>query len=313
MLRKSFGSVLATLCAVLLSRTTSPAQETTGDQLTGGDTNAPIESVDAIKSGIAPSDSASLHLEQYKLVKGPITLDAPAASLSGIQNVSGMCYNKARNSLFLIMNSPEVVLEFDLHKNAIQRYIQLDGFEDTEDLVWLNDNRFAIIEERRQNLVLINLPTSFSYGANQIQTVSYKNATVYNIDPTYNSGNVGLEGVAYDATKRIFFVVKEKTPSAIYRVTEPTYGLPKVTTPFDLNVNNFGCTDFSGVYFNSQSQHLLLLSDEGKAVIEITQDGTEVSRLSLTGLAQPEGICMGPDGTLYIDSEPNTLYFYKKP
>jgi uncharacterized protein YjiK len=308
MSNKSLSLFLATVAALLICRGTITADETsTGDG--GGDTGT---STDSSASGLASSASASLHLEKFILVKGPITLDAQTSNWSGIQNVSGMTYNKARNSLFLVMNSPETVLEFDLHKNSIQRLIHLDGFEDTEDLVSLGNNRYGIIEERTHNLVLINIPGAGSYGGLAVQTVNRSNGTVYNIDPSYDANNVGLEGVAYNALKKVFFIVKEKTPSAIYEVTEPVYGLPKVSTPFDLNVNNFGCSDFSGVYFDSKSQHLILLSDEGKAAIEITQDGTEVSRLSLTGLAQPEGICMGPDGTLYIASEPNTLYFYKK-
>lgn len=303
---------ISALVALLLAVPFTHAQDTVGDELTGTTDDTASPSSERSESGVSASSTASIHLELYQLVKGPIVLDASQANVSDIANVSGMTYNKARNSLFLVMNDPEVVLEYDLHKDSVQRVIYLEGFEDTEDIVWMSNNRFGIIEERRQNLVIINLPTAGNYGANFTQTAYYKNAVKYNIDPV-NAGNEGLEGVAYDPISKHFFVVKEKEPAKIYNITEPTYGLPTVKNPYDLDANNFGCTDFSGVYFHSQSQHLILLSDEGKAAIETTQDGTEVSRLSLSGLNQPEGICMGLDGTLYIASEPNSLYFYKKP
>jgi uncharacterized protein YjiK len=318
MLYRSLRISLAVLCSLFIA---GPAAFVLANEDLTGEEGAPTASDDGSGSGSSGSDSVSLHLEQYQMIKGPIELDpgytwVDVAELTpewaGVRNISGLSYNRTRNSLFLVMNDPCYVLEFDLRKNEVQRYIYLDGFDDTEDLVWLNNNRFAIVEERRQNLVLINLPTMGSFVANLVQSVDYKNGVKYNIDPV-DAGNVGLEGVTFDSLTKRFFVVKEKTPSKLYEVTEPTFGVPTVTNPFDLDANNFGCTDFSGIHYEPKSKHFLILSDEGKAVIETTQDGTEVSRLSLSGLQQPEGIAMGPDGTLYIASEPSSLYFFRKP
>jgi uncharacterized protein YjiK len=46
--------------------------------------------------------------------------------------------------------------------------------------------------------------------------------------------------------------------------------------------------------------------------VEATLDGKEVSRLSLRGVTQAEGVTMDDEGTIYICSEPSVFYVYKK-
>jgi Uncharacterized protein conserved in bacteria len=69
----------------------------------------------------------------------------------------------------------------------------------------------------------------------------------------------------------------------------------------------------SSVVFDQRSGHLLLLSDESKLLIEMTDVGKVVSFRSLAtgfaglqkGIPQAEGVTTDTDGYLYIVSEPN--------
>jgi uncharacterized protein YjiK len=65
----------------------------------------------------------------------------------------------------------------------------------------------------------------------------------------------------------------------------------------------------------------LALSDESRLILELDVDGRPLSTLSLSkgrqGLQktvpQAEGIAMDDDGTMYLVSEPNLFYVFKKP
>ena len=70
-----------------------------------------------------------------------------------------------------------------------------------------------------------------------------------------------------------------------------------------------------------RSGHLLALSDESGLILELDVNGRPLSTMSLSkgrqGLQktvpQAEGIAMDDDGTLYLVSEPNLFYVFKKP
>jgi len=79
--------------------------------------------------------------------------------------------------------------------------------------------------------------------------------------------------------------------------------------------------DLSSLQFDEQTGHLLALSDESRLVVELDADGQPLSSLSLSAgrhglerdVPQAEGMAMGPDGTLYLVSEPNLFYVFRKP
>ena len=62
-------------------------------------------------------------------------------------------------------------------------------------------------------------------------------------------------------------------------------------------------------------------SDESRLILELDVDGRPLTTLSLSkgrqGLQktvpQAEGIAMDDDGTMYLVSEPNLFYVFKKP
>jgi uncharacterized protein YjiK len=79
--------------------------------------------------------------------------------------------------------------------------------------------------------------------------------------------------------------------------------------------------DLSSLQYDERSGHLLALSDESRLILELDVDGRPLSTMSLSkgrhGLQktvpQAEGIAVDDDGTLYIVSEPNLFYVFKKP
>jgi uncharacterized protein YjiK len=262
----------------------------------GAQTNAPPPAAGA----------PGLSLASYTLERGPIALSAP-------DNCSGLAFCPPTRTIVVAVNKPPLLLEINLDGKTL-RQINLAGFDDTEDVAWIQGNRLAVIEERRRNLCTFELAAS-------ARSASYAKADRWLVDPV-DADNVGPEGVAWDAADNCFFVVKEKTPRRIYRVAPPPAGkhAPSISPPWDIERQSLGCDDLSGVCYPAGTGHLLILSDESKCVVETTFDGREIDRLKLkaghAGLAedirQPEGITLDDAGRLYICSEPNHLYVFAR-
>ena len=78
--------------------------------------------------------------------------------------------------------------------------------------------------------------------------------------------------------------------------------------------------DLSSITLHEETGNLFLLSDESALVAEYNEQGRLLSMLpmwpGLHGLRgrvpRAEGIAIGPDGSLYIVSEPNLFYRFER-
>ena len=247
----------------------------------------------------------STRLDQYTLAKGPVVIRGVS------QNASGLTYHAGRDSLFVVLDSPQRVVELSLD-GSLERKINLNKFEDTEGIVWLGENRFAVAEEALGNIVLIELEPKDG-------GVSWKKAKKLNPDIKVNAAN-GLEGIAYDPLGKRFFVAREKRSPAVFKIIPPKPESDMPTTSILMSLAGRGLRDISGLHYDVKSERLLILSHESACVVETNKYGIETSRLLLRGgksglsrtIFKAEGVALDKHGTLYIVSEPNLLYVFKK-
>lgn len=251
----------------------------------------------------------SVGLEDYLLQAGPITIG------HAVKNVSGLTYSLQTETLFLICNRPTQIIELDLQGQQ-QRVIDLQGFDDTEGIAHIRGNLFAVLEEQRRTICIIEIFPA----ATTIQRSDIDDITVVDSIP---AGNKGLEGISYDPGGERFYVVKEKSPRKLYQVPWPAtaQGSPNISEPWDIQADSLSLTDLSGVYYHPHTGNLLILSDDSAAVAEVTLTGKEISRLSLQkggpgglpkDVPQAEGITMHPNGMLFICSEPDLFYRFDR-
>lgn len=245
----------------------------------------------------------ALNLKRYAAVPIPVALTMTAG------NASGLTYNHDTDTLFAVVNGPELLIE--LNKDGTEkRLIELKGFDDTEGVVYLGNQRYAIIEEDRRTIALATI-------GELTRWVYREDATLFSL-PLTSYNNKGFEGISYDASRDTLTIVNEKRPRAIYQVSGLITQQRNITvsSPWDLEDNTLGSSDFSGVHYNADSNSLLLLSDESNKISEVTSDGQLLSEYSFNGgwldfsdkVPQAEGITMDNEGTLYVLSEPNLLY-----
>lgn len=252
----------------------------------------------------------SIWLPDYRVV-------VEAQVIAGLDDdISALTFDPQRRSLFTVTNANPEVLELSLDGRILRR-ITLHGFGDPEAIEYIAPGVYVISDEREQRLVKVRIDeqtTRLDAAAGQQLSLG--------ID---RNGNKGFEGLAYDAGQQRLFVAKERNPLRIYEIA----GFPHTdsTRPLAIQLHEnpardaaLFVRDLSSLQFDAASGHLLALSDESRLIIELDVGGRPISSLSLRAgrhglrrsVPQAEGVAMDDAGTLYLVSEPNLFYVFRK-
>jgi len=224
-------------------------------------------------------------------------------------NLSGISYNPDTNSYWVIVNSPQSLLELD-ENFQMRRKIELANFKDTEALAYAGANRFVIADERDQSIVVAPITgTTTSLDKTQLQRITLN---------THGRDNKGFEGIAVDIPRQTIYVVRELDPMTFLVIRGLLTGEPgiEIETSPAIDGEDHYLEDLSGLHFDQLSGNLLFLSDESKALAEITPTGEKVSYMDLvtrfhgltSDVPQAEGMTIGPDRSIHIVSQPNLIY-----
>ncbi|WP_409277479.1 SdiA-regulated domain-containing protein [Pseudomonas defluvii] len=249
-------------------------------------------------------------LDRYQVV-------LEAKPVEGLDDdLSALTYDPDRKSLFSVTNKRSELIELSLD-GVIMRRLPLIGFGDPEAVEYVGPGSYVITDERQQRLILVQLN-------DDTRVLDASTAEQLSLGIGLN-GNKGFEGLAYDSAGKRLFVAKERDPMLIYEVQ----GFPHegAGQPYSVHVvqdrqrdSRLFVRDLSSLVFDERSGHLLALSDESKLVLELDAEGKPLSSLSLhkgfqglqQSVPQAEGIALDDNGTLYLVSEPNLFYSFKK-
>lgn len=249
-------------------------------------------------------------LDRYKVV-----IEArPVEGLSA--DISALTFDPDRGSLYTVTNKNPELIELSLDGRILRR-VPLVGFGDPEAVEYVGPGSFVITDEREQRLILVRLNDATRF-------LDAKDAEQLTLGIGLN-GNKGFEGLAYDSGAKRLFVAKERDPMLIYEVHGFPHDNPE--QPYAVHVvqdrkrdSRLFVRDLSSLQFDERSGHLLALSDESKLVLELDVKGKPLSSLALrkgyaglqASVPQAEGIALDDAGTLYVVSEPNLFYVFKK-
>lgn len=241
-----------------------------------------------------------------------------AQPLDGVvDNASGLTYCPLSDTLYTVINKPAGVAQISRDGRLI-RHIPISGMSDPEGISHVRDDLFVLVDEREQQMVLVKIGPRTP----RIDTRGQPRLGL-RVDL---SGNLGFEGVSWDHERRRLLVVKEKSPLRVFEIT----GLPEVLSgaAFDLQIREWKQSGAPGLFMRDLSSltlheptgHMLLLSDESRLVVEYDAQGQAVSLMPLwrgwhglkRAVPQAEGIALGPDGSLFLISEPNLFYRFER-
>ncbi len=241
-----------------------------------------------------------------------------AKPLAGIDdNASGLTYSAATGTLFSVINRPPQVVELSTEGDVL-RILPIEGLRDPEGITHVGEDLFIIADERENQLHWVRIRPR-DRGISVVSGPRFALGTGM-------MGNVGMEGVTWDHAGGQLFFVKEKFPLRIIQMT----GLAELLDGGELNLSmrewkswldpSLFMSDLSSLSFHEPTGNLLVLSDESALLVEYAPDGQPVSIMPLWpgahGLSrrvpQAEGVTVGPEGEIFILSEPNLFYRFER-
>ena len=243
--------------------------------------------------------------------------DIEARPLPGLRtNASGLSFNRATGTLFVAINRPPGIAEFST-EGALLRHLPLPDAVDPEGITHVEGDLFVVSDESDNRLHWVRIRP----GDNAVRPVG---STLLPAD--FGAlHNLGLEGVSWDERRGELLAVNEKWPRRVLAISGIS---PRAPGQARISVREWRPqgwpglvgSDLSSLTVHDASGNLLLLSDESALVAEYSRQGRLLGVLSLApgqhGLTrdvpQAEGIALGPDGSLYIVSEPNLFYRFKR-
>jgi len=260
-----------------------------------------------VTSRILP-DSA-LNLNRYRT-----TIEAKV--IDGIKDdLSGLTYNAATNTLFSVSNGKPLIFEIDLNGN-LMREIEVEGVRDMEGITHVEDNRYVVVDEYDQRIILVEIDAN-------TRSINTAGNLQISLGISATKHNKNFEGVSWDENNQRLLVVKERNPASIIEITGFTgngtnNNRLRVSQIEPASFSRMKLRDFSSISYHNNSGNVLLLSDESRMAVEFDEDGRAISALALwrgfhglkSNVPQAEGIALDAQNQVYIVSEPNLFFVF---
>ncbi|WP_422422035.1 SdiA-regulated domain-containing protein [Pseudomonas sp. GZD-222] len=248
---------------------------------------------------------ASIWLPDYQV-------DIDAKVLPGMEDdeASDLTYNPVSKTLFSVMGKNPFLVELNLDGDVLRK-MPLVGWSNPEGVAALEGGRLAIVDERDHKLTIVTLTA-------ETQSLNIADFPQYDLGPSENQ-NKAFEAIAWDPRQQRIVLGEERPPALFTWSSDghsPLTGDKKPLPSEELDLRNL-----SALGIDSRTGHMLVLSADSNMLLELDETGEQVSFMTLLGgfnglnkrIPRAEGVAMDEQGTLYIVSEPNLFYRFRKP
>lgn len=248
---------------------------------------------------------ASIWLPGYKVsVEGK-----PLAGLDE-DETSDLAYSPLTGTLFTVTGKLPMLVELSRTGEVLRR-IALKGFSNPEGVAVLENGNIAVTDERKRNLSIFELTAD-------TEELDIADAQPFDLGFA-DAGNKGFEGIAWDPGQQRLLLGKERAPTAMFSLgSDGQHLLDQELQP--LPSYGLGMRNLSALSVDPRTGHILALSAQSRLLLELDEKGDPVSFISLIGgrsgleerIPRAEGVAMDEDGTIYMVSEPNLFYVFRK-
>jgi uncharacterized protein YjiK len=226
------------------------------------------------------------------------------------EQFSGLAYNPAADTLLVVSGKTPLLIELSL-EGKVLRSIPVFGAANMEAVTVMDDGLIAVTDERQQRLYIFRLlPETMELRIDQ---------ALQSFDLGVSEhANKGFEGLVWDRANQRFLLGEERNPVMLYSL--PSDGR-KVTGELQVLADLGGImTDLADLAVDPRSGNVLALSQQSHLLVELDQKYQPSNFISLLrGLGglqhyipQAEGVALDAAGNLYIVSENNLFYVFKK-
>ncbi len=248
--------------------------------------------------------AASVWLPDYKV-------DIDGKPLVGLEKdeASDLSYDPVSKTLYSVMGKNAFLAELSLTGDVLRK-IPLVGWSNPEGVMVLGKGVIAIVDERQHLMTMVTVTPD-------TKTLNIADFPQYDLGPSVDQ-NKAFEGVTWDARNQQILLGEERPP-ALFSWKSDGSSVLKGDKQKLVN-NNLIMRNLSALYADQKTGHLLVLSAESHLLLELDEKGNKVSFMALVrglnGLAhtipRAEGVTMDENRTIYMVSEPNLFYSFKK-
>lgn len=253
----------------------------------------------------AAQRNASVWLPDYHVV-------IDGKPLAGLEKdeASDVSYDASSKTLYSVMGKNAFLAELSLTGDVLRK-IPLVGWSNPEGVAVLGNGLLAIVDERQHLLTMVTVTP-------ETKSLNIADFPKFDLGPSVDQ-NKAFEGVAWDARNQQILLGEERPPALFSWKSDGSAVLKgdKQKLP---DTGNLIMRNLSALHVDQKTGHLLALSAESHLLLELDEKGNKVSFMSLirglNGLdktiPRAEGVTMDDEGTLYMVSEPNLFYSFKK-
>jgi len=240
-----------------------------------------------------------------------VCADIDAKPLPGMHDdeASDLTFNPKTRTLFAVMGKHPFLVELTLEGDVLRK-IPLVGWSNPEGVAMLENGQLAIVDERTHELTLIKVDST-------TKALNRADFQAYDLGKSAVS-NKGFEAIAWDPMRQRL-VLGEERPAQLFTWNSngrsPLTGEKQAVPNERLDLRNL-----SALGVDPRTGHLLALSANSNMLLELNEKGEKVSFMTLLGgfnglgktIPRAEGVAMDDKGNLYMVSEPDLFYRFKR-
>lgn len=237
--------------------------------------------------------------------------DIDAKVLPGMEDdeASDVSYDPQTKTLFAVMGKNPFLVQLTLDGDVLRK-MPLNGWSNPEGVAVLEGGRMAIVDERDHTVTIIRVDAD-------TKALNSADFPQCDLGPSKNQ-NKAFEGVAWEP-KRQRLVLGEERPPKLFTWSSDGSGQLSGQKQ-SLSSDELDLRNVSALGIDPRTGHMLVLSADSNMLLELDQQGQQVSFMTLQGgfnglqkrIPRAEGVAMDEQGTLYMVSEPNLFYRFRK-